>query len=348
MNILLTGGAGFIGSHTAVVLVEAGYNVILYDNFCNSEKAVVTHIEKITGQQVPVVEGDVRDDSKLMQALREYSVSSVIHFSGLKAVGESVQRPIDYFDNNVGGTLSLLKAMQSTGINRLIFSSSATVYGVPRYLPIDENHPVGEVTNPYGRSKLHIEEILNDVVSSDGSPTTNGSACKGWNICNLRYFNPVGAHETGLIGDDPAGIPSNLMPYIAQVASGKLSSLDVFGDDYDTRDGTGVRDYIHVMDLAEGHVAALKYIEGKRKCSVMETFNLGTGTGYSVLEMVSAFEEVSGCSVPYKVVDRRAGDVAACYAKVDKAKTKLDWIASRDLVQMCKSTWEYQLSRKSG
>ena len=328
MNILLTGGAGYIGSHAAVVLSEAGHLVVILDNFCNSHRSVLERLARVLGKVVPCAEGDIRDTALVKKVLKDYQIDAVMHFAGLKAIGESVQNPIDYFDNNVGSTISLLQAMRASNIKTLVFSSSATVYGVPHYLPLDENH-LTQATNPYGRSKLHIEEMLADVVVSDST----------WHIACLRYFNPVGAHESGLIGEDPNGIPNNLMSFIAQVASGKLPYLNVYGNDYDTPDGTGVRDYIHVMDLAEGHLAALSFIEQK---SGLNIFNLGTGKGSSVLEMVKAFQEVSGKSIPLKVTARRTGDVATCYAKVDKAKADLSWIAARTLQEMCASTWNFQ------
>lgn len=328
MNILLTGGAGYIGSHAAVVLTEAGHQVVILDNFCNSQRSVLERLAKILGKTVPCVEGDIRDTALVKKVLKDYHIDAVMHFAGLKAVGESVQNPIDYFDNNVAGTISLLNAMCATNIKTLVFSSSATVYGAPHYLPLDENHPT-HATNPYGRSKLHIEEMLADVVASDAS----------WHVACLRYFNPVGAHESGLIGEDPNGMPNNLMPYIAQVALGKLPYLNVYGNDYDTPDGTGVRDYIHVMDLAEGHLAALNFIQQK---SGLNIFNLGTGKGSSVLDMAKAFEEVSGKSIPLKVTARRNGDVATCYAKVDRASINLSWNATRTLQKMCASTWNFQ------
>ena len=328
MNILLTGGAGYIGSHAAVVLTEAGHQVVILDNFCNSQRIVLERLAKMLGKVVSCVEGDIRDTALIKKTLKDYKIDAVMHFAGLKAVGESVQNPIDYFDNNVGGTISLLQAMRASNIKTLVFSSSATVYGAPQYLPLDENHPT-HATNPYGRSKLHIEEMLADVVASDST----------WHIVCLRYFNPVGAHESGLIGEDPSGIPNNLMPYIAQVALGKLAYLNVYGDDYDTPDGTGVRDYIHVMDLAEGHLAALNFIEQQ---SGLHVFNLGTGKGSSVLEMVKSFEEVTGKSIPLKVTNRRAGDIAACYARVDKANVNLSWKATKTIEDMCTSTWNFQ------
>jgi UDP-glucose 4-epimerase len=327
-RVLLTGGMGYIGSHTAVVLAEAGHEVVLYDNLCNSKVSVLDRLETIIGKRLVFIEGDVRDTEKLETALKSRKIDAVIHFAGLKAVGESVEKPIEYYDNNVTGTISLLKAMRAADVKTLVFSSSATVYGDPQYLPLDEAHPTS-ATNPYGRSKLQIEEILADVAKSDTS----------WRIACLRYFNPVGAHDSGLIGEDPNDIPNNLMPYIAQVASGKLPKLNVFGDDYETKDGTGVRDYIHVMDLAEGHKAALSFLG---QAAGWHAINLGAGTGYSVFEMVTAFEAVSKQAVPYQVVPRRAGDIATCYAKADKAKQKLGWQASRTLEDMCASTWKFQ------
>jgi UDP-glucose 4-epimerase len=328
MNILLTGGAGYIGSHAAVVLTEAGHQVVILDNFCNSQRSVLESLARILSMAVPFVEGDVRDTALIKKILQDHNIDAVIHFAGLKAVGESAQKPIDYFDNNVGGTVSLLQAMSACNIKTLVFSSSATVYGAPQYLPLDENHPT-HATNPYGRSKLHIEEILSDVVASDFT----------WNIACLRYFNPVGAHGSGLIGEDPNGIPNNLMPYIAQVASGKLAYLNVYGNDYATPDGTGVRDYIHVMDLVEGHLAALSFIKQQ---TGLHVFNLGTGKGSSVLQMVKAFEEASGKTIPLKFTTRRAGDVATCYAQVDKASLDLSWKATRTIKDMCSSTWNFQ------
>ena len=330
MNILLTGGTGYIGSHTAVVLAAANHNVVLYDNLSNSSKLVVDKLKKIIGKQLEFVEGDVRDTQLLSQTLMRYQIDAVIHFVGLKAVGESVEKPLDYYDNNVNGTICLLKAMRETQIKTLIFSSSATVYGNPQYLPIDELHPTNAV-NPYGRTKLQIEEILKDVAEADDS----------WRIASLRYFNPIGAHESGLICDDPNGIPNNLMPYIAQVAVGRLPYLNIFGDDYDTHDGTGVRDYIHVMDLAEGHVAALGYCKSKGASFIV--FNLGTGQGYSVFDVVNAFKVASGKDVPYKITSRRAGDVAACYADVGKAWRELRWKACRGIDEMCASVWGFQV-----
>jgi UDP-glucose 4-epimerase len=329
MNVLLTGGMGYIGSHTAVILAEAGYEVVLYDNLCNSSVGVIDSIEAITGKHLPFIKGDIRDTVLLTQILRVHQIDAVIHFAGLKAVAESVAKPIDYYANNVAGTISLLQALRAADVNTLVFSSSAAVYGDPQYLPIDEEHPTS-ATNPYARSKLHIEDMLADVVSTDGS----------WRIVCLRYFNPVGAHESGLIGENPAGIPNNLMPYMAQVAAGKFPHINVFGNDYPTPDGTGVRDYIHVMDLAEGHLLALNFLA---TATGWHAINVGTGRGYSVLEMIMAFELASGQSVPYKISSRRPGDIAACYAKAAKAAEQLNWQANRTLEEMCVSGWRYQI-----
>ena len=328
MNVLLTGGTGYIGSHAAVVMALAGHNVVLFDNFCNSQPNVAKCIAKITGQNIALVEGDVRDSKLLAYTLRQYSVTAVMHFAGLKAVGESVQQPVEYYANNVQGTISLLQAMKKTGVRQLVFSSSATVYGEAQYLPYDENHP-RTATNPYGRTKLQVEEMLEDLAASDAS----------WHIALLRYFNPVGAHESGLIGELPNGIPNNLMPFVAQVAAGQRAYLSVFGADYDTLDGTGERDYIHVMDLVEGHRCALEWLQGNQGCTA---FNLGTGQGNTVLEMVKAFELVSGRRVPYQIVERRSGDVAKSYANAEKARSLLKWSAQRTLDDMCASTWNWQ------
>ena len=328
MNILLTGGAGYIGSHTAAALVEAGHSIVIYDNLCNSKVQVIENLEKILGKQVPFVEGDIRDAELLASTLSNFSVDAVIHLAGLKAVGESVVFPLKYYENNVQGTLSLLHAMKEQGVKNLVFSSSATVYGDPQYLPIDEAHPVAP-TNPYGRTKLQIEQILEDLTISDAS----------LKVISLRYFNPVGAHSSALLGEDPQGIPNNLMPFIARVANGELSELSVFGSDYTTVDGTGVRDYIHVMDLAEGHLAALKYLP---KSQGYEVFNLGTGFGYSVLEMIEEFRAASQKNIPYKVINRRPGDIASCYAAPDKANKILGWRTTRTLAEMCASSWAFQ------
>ena len=332
MNILLTGGAGYIGSHTAVALSEAGHHVVILDNLCNSDRSVLTRLAKIIGKEIPFVEADVRDQDLVKQTLSDYRIDAVIHFAGLKAVGESVANPLKYFDNNVSGSIVLLLAMQEAGVKRIVFSSSATVYGIPQYLPYDEDHPLAPV-NPYGETKLQVENILTDICGSDNS----------WQVALLRYFNPVGAHDSGLIGEDPNGIPNNLMPYVAKVASGELPHLNVFGDDYPTKDGTGERDFIHVMDLAEGHLAALQFLESNTGC---HTYNLGTGDAKSVMEFVHSFEKVSGQSVPVKIAPRRDGDLPAYYAKADKALQQLGWKASRSLDEICASTWRWQEFRK--
>jgi UDP-glucose 4-epimerase len=311
------------------VLTEAGHQVVLYDNLCNSKANVVERLHEITGQRLPFVQGDIRDTQLLTDTMQRYQIEAVIHFAGLKAVGESVEKPIEYFDNNVSGTVSLIKAMQACNIKTMVFSSSATVYGEPQYLPIDENHPTS-VTNPYGRTKLHIEEMLRDLTQSDPS----------WRVACLRYFNPVGAHESGLIGEDPQGIPNNLMPYISRVAAGELEFLNVFGDDYDTHDGTGVRDYIHVMDLVEGHLAALVFLINHHGWHV---FNLGTGEGFSVLDLVRAFEDACEKSVPLQIVSRRPGDVAISFADANNAYATLNWQIRRGLHEMCLSCWNYQM-----
>lgn len=328
MNILLTGGVGYIGSHTAIALVGLGYRVVLFDNLVNSNAAVVLRIGQILGQSLPFIEGDVRNTSLLKEVLRKYQINAVIHFAGLKAVGESVERPIEYYANNVQGTVSLLQAMQAASIKTLVFSSSATVYGQPEYLPLDEKHPV-RATNPYGNSKLHVETILKEVASADSA----------WRIVCLRYFNPVGAHASGLIGENPQGVPNNLMPYIAQVAIGQRSILNVFGNDYQTPDGTGVRDYIHVVDVAEGHAAALRYLISH---AGWQAINLGTGQGYSVFDVIKAFEKTSGRMIPYRILPRRLGDVAQCYANPSLAKQLLVWKAQRTLIEMCGSAWQFQ------
>ena len=331
INILLTGGLGYIGSHTAVVLQQAGHHVVLLDNLANSRMDVADRIGRITGQRPPLEVADVLDTAHLITLLRAHRIDAVIHFAGLKAVGESVAQPLAYYHNNVAGTVSLLRAMAEQGVKRLVFSSSATVYGQPQYLPLDEAHPTG-ATNPYGRTKLHIEQMLQDLAASDPA----------WSIAILRYFNPVGAHDSGLIGEDPNGIPNNLMPYIARVAAGRLPQLHIWGNDYPTPDGTGVRDYIHVMDLAEGHRAALDHLaHSGQPCNV---FNLGTGQGTSVLQMVRAFEQASGRAVPYTIAARRPGDVAACWADPTLARQTLGWQATRSLHDMCDSAWRYVAS----
>jgi UDP-glucose 4-epimerase len=327
MNILLTGGTGYVGSHTSVVLSQFGHQVVLFDNLSNSSISVLDKLAQITGQKIPFVKGDVRETELLRNTLISHSIDAVIHFAGLKAVRESIERPIDYYASNVQGTISLLQAMQAQRVNTLVFSSSAAVYGKPQHLPLDETHPTS-ATNAYGRSKLHIEEMLNDVVSS--SPN--------WRIICLRYFNPVGAHPSGLIGEDPNGMPSNLMPCIAQVAAGQRNELSVFGGDYATTDGTGIRDYIHVMDLAEGHVAALKFLT---QTTGWHAINLGAGRGYSVLNIVKAFEEISGVPIPYQIRPRRPGDIAACFADTTKAKLLLNWSCRHNLNDMCYSAWNF-------
>lgn len=334
-NILVTGGAGYIGSHTLLELLAAGYQPIVLDNLCNSRFESLARVEKICGKSIHFIQGDVRDFSLLENIFSEHAIEAVVHFAGLKAVGESVALPLKYYDNNVYGSQVLLHAMLQAGVYRLVFSSSATVYGEPEHMPIAESCPVGRPTNPYGRSKLMVEDILRDLAVSE--PRLQ--------VGILRYFNPVGAHVSGLIGEDPNGIPNNLLPYIAQVAVGKLQQLSVFGDDYPTADGTGVRDYIHVVDLARGHVAALRYLERHQGVS---TWNLGTGQGYSVLEMVAAFEQVSGRAIPYQIAPRRAGDIACCYANPKKALEELGWRAELGLHDMMQDTWRWQSQNPNG
>ncbi len=328
MNILLTGGAGYIGSHTAVVLSKAGHEVTIYDNFCNSDKSVLARLEKILGGPLVCVEGDIRDKVLVEETLNKFQIQAVIHFAGLKSVGESVQEPLKYYENNVMGSICLFEAMKKTGVRTIIFSSSATVYGEPHYLPYDEEHPTNP-NNPYGRSKLQVEEILRDISESDSS----------WRVSLLRYFNPVGADDSGLIGEDPNGIPNNLMPYLAQVAAGKLPHLNIFGNNYGTRDGTGERDYIHVLDLAEGHKAALNFMKNNSKFHV---FNLGLGKAISVLDLLKSFEKMTGVEVPYQFVQRRVGDLPVYFAKVDKAINILNWRPQKTLDEICKSTWKWQ------
>lgn len=328
MRILLTGGAGFIGSHTAVEMVQSGHHVVIYDNFSNSDVSVLDHLEEILNQRLPFEKGDIRDYDRLCEVLSTHKIDTVVHFAGLKAVGESCVEPLKYFDNNINGTLVLLRAMKSLQIKRIIFSSSATVYGNPSYLPLDEKHPLS-VTNPYGRTKLQVEEILSDLCASDTE----------WSAVCLRYFNPIGAHESGLIGENPKGIPNNLLPYIARVATGQLEALQVFGNDYDTPDGTGVRDYIHVVDLARGHVLAALYAQ-KHKGWI--AINLGTGVGYSVLDIVKAYEQASGRPIPYRIVSRRPGDIASNWADPRLAKALLGWEARYTLSDMCRHSWNFQ------
>jgi UDP-glucose 4-epimerase len=332
MKVLVTGGAGYIATHTDVVLLEKGYDVVVIDNFSNSSFEAIENVEKIASKKVKFYEGDVRDKEILERIFSENKIDAVIHFAGLKAVGESCAKPIMYYQNNLISTLSLLEVMQKHNVKKFVFSSSATVYGTPERLPLDEECSLS-TTNPYGSTKLMIEEMLRYVYASDNS----------WHILLLRYFNPVGAHKSGLIGEDPKDIPNNLMPYVAKVAFGELPYLRVFGNDYDTHDGTGVRDYIHVVDLAEGHIAALENID---KYGV-EAINLGTGVGYSVLDMIKAFEKASGNKVEYKIEGRRAGDIATCFASPDKAKKELKWEAKRGLEEMCKDLWNFQIKKKN-
>ncbi len=328
MTILLTGGTGYIGSHTALALHQAGYDVLLLDNLCNSNLTVIDRLFAISGHRFRFIQGDVRDSSLLDKIFKDFAIDSVIHFAGLKAVGESNVRPLDYYDNNVHGSLNLLSCMSRHDIFKFVFSSSATVYGNPLYLPIDEDHPKS-ATNPYASSKLQVEQILIDLAKSNAH----------WRIACLRYFNPVGADASGLIGENPNGVPNNLMPYISQVASGQLKKLNIFGDDYPTVDGTGVRDYLHVTDLAEGHLAALRYLQHS---AGFNCFNLGTGSGSSVKEMVATFEKVNQVKIPFEVVSRRTGDVASCYAKVEKSNLELKWKANKGLDEMCFSAWKWQ------
>ncbi len=332
--IFVTGGAGYIGSHACVELLTAGEDVTVFDNFCNSQPEALVRVERITGKKPTLVQGDIRDGVALTAALRASGASAVIHFAGLKAVGESVQNPLAYYDNNVVGTLRLLQAMTECGVKVLVFSSSATVYGDPQYLPLNEDHPLS-ATNPYGQTKLVIEEMLRDVYVSHPN----------WRISILRYFNPVGAHASGLIGEDPQGTPNNLLPFVAQVAVGRREFLNVWGDDYATPDGTGVRDYIHVVDLALGHLKALERLQQHAECRAI---NLGTGVGYSVLDMVHAFERASGKPVPYKVGPRRSGDIAACYADPTQALALLGWRAERGLDAMCADAWRWQSRNPHG
>jgi UDP-glucose 4-epimerase len=332
--ILLTGGAGYIGSHTALELLNAGYSVISFDNFSNSSDIALQRVEQLSGKRIISITGDIRDEDKLAQVFSHYSIETVIHFAGLKAVGESSQLPLHYYDNNVAGTITLCRVMQQFNIKKLVFSSSATVYGDSKQVPIAENAP-RSATNPYGQSKLMIEHILEDLVRAEPD----------WGITLLRYFNPVGAHDSGRIGEDPNGLPNNLMPFISQVAVGKRSKLSVFGNDYPTHDGTGVRDYIHVVDLARGHVKALQYLQSH---SGIEAINLGTGTGYSVLDMIAAFSKVNQVSVPFEIVARRPGDIAICYAQPAKAQMLLGWQAEKTMDDMVADSWRWQSANPNG
>lgn len=329
MAILLPGGAGYIGSHTAVELLKEGKEIIIIDNFSNSKPEVLKKIKQITGKDFKFYEIDYSNKEELEKVFKENKIEAVLNFAGYKAVGESIQKPIEYYTNNISGCLVLLDTMRKYGCKKFIFSSSATVYGDPEIIPLTEECKTGGVTNPYGATKLYIEQILKDTYTSDNT----------WDICILRYFNPVGAHESGLIGEEPQGIPNNLMPYIVRVASGKLKELSVFGNDYNTPDGTGVRDYIHVVDLAKGHVLALEKLDKEE--NGIYIYNLGTGIGYSVLDMVKSFEKATGKNVPYKIAPRRAGDIASCYAEPKKAKEELGWVAKKTLEDMCKDSWNY-------
>ncbi len=334
MKILVTGGSGYIGSHTVLELLEAGYETVVLDNLCNSSEESLKRVEKITGKKAAFYKADIRDQAAMDKIFAKEKPEAVIHFAGLKAVGESVQKPLMYYDNNIAGTVTLLNAMKEHGCKKIVFSSSATVYGKPASVPIRENFPLS-VTNPYGRTKLMIEEILGDVYTADNS----------WDIILLRYFNPIGAHESGLIGEDPEGIPNNLLPYVAKVAVGRLEKVNVFGNDYDTPDGTGVRDYIHVVDLARGHVKAIEKIAQNPGLKI---YNLGTGNGYSVLDIIHAFSKACGHDIPYVIGPRRAGDIDMCYADPQKAYEELNWKAEYDLNKMCEDTWRWQSHNPDG
>lgn len=338
MKILVTGGAGYIGSHTLISLHEAGYDFVVYDNLCNSSKKSLKAVEKILDKPIIFEQGDIRDTQALQNVFKKYEIDSVIHFAGLKAVGESVAKPVEYYDNNINGTLKLLEVMKENNCKKIVFSSSATVYGDPESTPIKEDFPTGDITNPYGRTKYFIEEILKDLYISDNE----------FKITILRYFNPVGAHESGTIGEDPNGIPNNLMPFISQTAVGKREVLSVFGGDYDTKDGTGVRDYIHVVDLALGHVKAIDFINTQTSEQKPLIVNLGTGNGYSVLDVIKAFEKASNRKVPYKIVQRRSGDIAKCFADPSFAKDILNWEAKKNIDQMCQDSWNWQSKNPNG
>lgn len=335
MAVLVTGGAGYIGSHTCVELMNAGIDVVIVDNFYNCKKSSIDRIKALVGRDFPYYECDIRDREGLDEIFKKEKIDSVIHFAGLKAVGESVQKPLEYFDNNITGTLVLLDVMRKNGCKKIVFSSSATVYGTKNISPLTEDMEIGGVTNPYGRTKYMIECILQDLYVSD----------KDWSICLLRYFNPIGAHKSGTMGEAPNGIPNNLMPYITQVAIGKRDHLSVFGNDYDTPDGTCVRDYIHVVDLALGHVKAVQKVEGEKGVFI---YNLGTGKGYSVLDVVNAFKKASGIDIKYEIVARRAGDLAVCYSDPSKAYKELGWKAERDIEEMCEDSWRWQKQNPNG
>jgi UDP-glucose 4-epimerase len=335
-NVLLTGGTGYIGSHTCVEVIAAGWQPIIIDNLSNSLPRVIDRVQEIAGVRPLFIEADVRDHAAVDQLFREHAIDAVVHFAGLKAVGESVARPLEYYDNNVAGTLVLVRAMQAHGVRRIVFSSSATVYGISERMPLTEESPVAPI-NPYGRTKLMIEEILRDVASSDPA----------WNVALLRYFNPVGAHPSGRIGEHPAGIPNNIMPFVSQVAVGRRERFNVFGGDYPTPDGTGVRDYVHVSDLARGHVTALRHMMATDEGRVL-VLNLGTGRGCSVLEVIRAFERASGREIPFHIAGRRAGDAAVCYADARRAKEQIGWRAERDLDEMCRDAWRWQSGNPDG
>ena len=335
MTILVTGGAGFIGSHTCVELLNAGYEVVVVDNLYNASEKALERVEQITGKSLKFYKVDLLDAPALTKVFDEEKIDAVIHFAGLKAVGESVAKPLEYYHNNITGTLILCDVMRKHGVKNIIFSSSATVYGDPAFIPITEECPKGKITNPYGQTKGMLEQILTDLHVADPE----------WNVILLRYFNPIGAHKSGLIGENPKGIPNNLLPYVAQVAVGKLKCLGVFGNDYDTPDGTGVRDYIHVVDLAIGHVKAIDKLKDKEGVSI---YNLGTGVGYSVLQVVAAFEKACGKKIPYEIKPRRAGDIATCYSDASKAKRELGWVAERGLDEMCEDAWRWQSMNPNG
>ena len=335
MKILVTGGAGYIGSHTCVELLEAGYDVVIVDNLYNASEKAVDRIGQITGKTPTFYEADINDAAALNEIFEKESIDSVIHFAGLKAVGESVAKPLEYYMNNISGSLTLFDVMRNHGVKNIIFSSSATVYGDPAFVPITEECPKGEITNPYGKTKGMLEEILTDIQKADPE----------WNVILLRYFNPIGAHESGTIGENPNGVPNNLMPYITQVAVGKLKELGVFGNDYDTHDGTGVRDYIHVVDLALGHVKAIEKLNDNPGIVI---YNLGTGNGYSVLDIVKNFEAATGIHIPYVIKARRPGDIATCYCDAGKAERELHWKAERDLKTMCADSWRWQKNNPNG
>lgn len=335
MSILVTGGAGYIGSHTCVELLNAGYEVVVVDNLYNSCEEALERVKKITGKDLTFYEADILDKEALTKIFEKENIDSVIHFAGLKAVGESVAKPLEYYHNNITGTLTLCEVMRSFGVKNIVFSSSATIYGDPAFIPITEQCPKGTCTNPYGWTKWMLEQILTDLHTADNE----------WNVILLRYFNPIGAHESGLIGEDPKGIPNNLVPYITQVAVGKLEKLGVFGDDYDTPDGTGVRDYIHVVDLAKGHVKAIAKLADKQG---VLTYNLGTGNGYSVLDIVKAFSKACGKEIPYEIKPRRAGDISTCYSNAELAEAELGWVAEKTLDDMCVDSWRWQKNNPDG